>query len=196
MNNRREVAWIRARARQALSVTLAIMMLAFNVQAADGVQDSVTVQDLMIALVDPSADALWESVGTVVDSTGVDERRPRSEDDWQRLHAHAVRLVASADLLRLSDRPVAQQGSRSENPGIELDPAQTEWLMRDRPAVWQAMADALRVQSQVMLDAVKWRDADAIFDNGEALDKACEGCHRVFWYPDDVAGVPSTPTGR
>lgn len=192
-------------ARIRLTICIVVTTLASGVQAeehvasrasADDPEACVTVQDLMLALIDPSADALWESVGTIMDAAGVEERRPRTDEDWQRLSIHAVRLVGSANLLRRSDRRVALEGGHSENPGIELEPLQSEWLMREQPEAWQAMAEALLQQSRLMLDAVRRRDAQAIFDNGEALDQACEGCHRHFWYPDDVAEVPHLPTSR
>ena len=35
----------------------------------------------------------------------------------------------------------------------------------------------------------------ALFEIGEDLDKACENCHRAYWYPNEqIPDFPSTPT--
>ena len=36
------------------------------------------------------------------------------------------------------------------------------------------------------LKAIEAKDVQALFDVGEAIDEACEHCHRHYWYPPDV----------
>ena len=152
-----------------------------------GVQPTATIQELMLQLIDPSADAIWDAVGIVVTAEGEEEKRPATEEEWLRLRGHALRLVEASKLLSAPGRAVAAPGVRSENPGIELHPEDTQSLIDADPEAWSAMARALQHESVKMLQAIDRRDADGLFDNGETLDMACEACHRRYWYPDNAA---------
>lgn len=165
-------------------------------------EPTATIQDVMLSMVDPSADEIWEAVATVVTPEGIEERRPRTDEEWMVLHADAVRLVEATNLL-LMERPVAKNGTKSENPGIELEPEEIQVLIdRDRET-WQELVHGLYETGKVMLDAVEARDADKLFDNGGPLDQACENCHRQYWYPEsaspaggaDTVGQGSVPAG-
>ena len=38
-----------------------------------------------------------------------------------------------------------------------------------------------------VLDIVKKKDVNELWDAGEDLDTACESCHRSYWYPGEDA---------
>jgi hypothetical protein len=38
------------------------------------------------------------------------------------------------------------------------------------------------------------RDAQKLFDVGEDIDKACENCHRQYWYPNEQ--IPDLPSSQ
>lgn len=40
-----------------------------------------------------------------------------------------------------------------------------------------------------VLEIVKAKDADRLFQAGSDIDRACEGCHLEYWYPGDSAAV-------
>ena len=50
-----------------------------------------------------------------------------------------------------------------------------------------ARIETLRNASLAVLDIVRRKDADAMWDAGEILDQACEACHRSYWYPGENA---------
>ena len=52
---------------------------------------TATIKDLMDSEVDPSADYLWESVATTVTRAGIDERQPRTDEDWKMVRRSATR---------------------------------------------------------------------------------------------------------
>ena len=148
---------------------------------------TASIQDLMLSVVDPAADAIWYSVATIYTFDGVEERRPRTDEDWEALRHEAVRLVEASNLLLMDGRAVGRPGFRSENPGIELEPEQVQALIDSEPEAWvQLVGDFYRVAA-TMLSAVEDRDADRMFDNGGALDQTCERCHQRYWYPGDTA---------
>src|SRR5580693_1119823 len=63
-------------------------------------QPEATIKDIMDSMVDPSADVLWESVATIVSAAGIEERQPRTDDEWKTVHRNAVILVEATNLLR------------------------------------------------------------------------------------------------
>jgi plastocyanin len=150
---------------------------------------TATVQDIMLSMVDPQADALWNSVATVVTLEGTEEKRPSTEEEWMALRQQAITLVEATNLL-LMPRQVAKPGVKSENPGIELEPEQIQERIAQDPETWKKMVRHLYDESVVMLAAVDERNVDKLFDNGGNLDAACEGCHRQYWYPDPVHHAP------
>ena len=147
---------------------------------------SSTVQDIMLSIVDPSADAIWESVATIITHDGVEERRPRTDEDWERLRHEAIRLVEASNLLLIENRDVAVSGFRSENPGIELEPEDIQVLITEDRATWNRLVGEFYDVGVTMLTAVDAKDADMLFDWGGPLDRTCETCHQRYWYPDDA----------
>ena len=156
----------------------------------------------MLSVVDPAADAIWESVATIVTPGHVEERRPSTDEEWDALRHEAVRLVEATNLILVPGRDVARPGFRSENPGIELEPAEVQALIDDDPATWNQLVDDYYRVAMTMLSAIEERDADRLFDEGGPLDVTCERCHQRYWYPGDTAlqriaaaeDLGSTPT--
>ena len=60
---------------------------------------------LMAGMIDASADALWDAVGTVWDENGEQHWQPETEEDWLAVTGAAMTLVESGNLLMLGDRP-------------------------------------------------------------------------------------------
>ena len=52
-----------------------------------------TIKDTMDGIVDPSADYLWDSVATIVTRKGIEERRPRTDEDWKQVRRRAMELI-------------------------------------------------------------------------------------------------------
>ena len=46
-----------------------------------------TIKDIMDSAVDPSADYIWESLGTEVDAAGVHDKRPQNDEEWKEERA-------------------------------------------------------------------------------------------------------------
>ena len=151
--------------------------------AADAYAPTATIEDVMRHIVDPAADAVWESVVTDVTADGVVEHVPETDEDWEALRGHALTLVEATNLLMMTGRPVAAPGSRSEMPGIDLEPEQIEALLAADRTAWDAFVAGLRGSGLEVLSAVEARDVDALLVSGDALDLACENCHLRYWYP-------------
>ena len=67
-------------------------------------QTTVGMKDLMLNVIDPAADTLWESVGTVITAEGTFEKAPSTDDEWAGVRAGAIQLAEAGNLLMLPSR--------------------------------------------------------------------------------------------
>src|SRR5437667_7449081 len=72
-----------------------------------------SIKDLMESIIDPSADALWGAVGTVVDQAGIHESVPKTPQEWLDLRRAAVRIIEGSNLLMMPGRAAAPAGTRA-----------------------------------------------------------------------------------
>jgi hypothetical protein len=114
------------------------------------------VKQLMQGIVDPSADVVWESVATIFTKDHVEERRPRTKEEWEHVRSNAMILTESGNLLMMSPR--AKDGGD-----------------------WMKMAQGLVDTASVALRAADAKDADGLLKVGGEIDEACENCHKKYW---------------
>jgi len=150
---------------------------------AAGFAPQAAVEEVMRYVVDPAADSIWESVVTEVTAAGTVEHAPTTDEDWERLRGHALTLVEATNLLLVPGRRVAAPGSRSEMPGVDLEPEQIEALLAESPEAWTQFVMGLRESGRAVLGAIEAHDVDALLVAGDGLDLACENCHLRYWYP-------------
>jgi hypothetical protein len=65
---------------------------------------TTSVKDLMANVMDPTADVVWGSVGTVMTKEGTFERAPANDDEWNAVKAGAITLVETGNLLLIPAR--------------------------------------------------------------------------------------------
>jgi hypothetical protein len=154
-------------------------------KAASGRQVYSSVKDLMESIVDPSADALWGAAGTVIDKQGIQDMSPKTPEDWLNVRRAAVRIVEGANLLMMQGREAAPVGTKSEAPGVELEPAEIAGLIKKKRKSFDAFAKALQALGVEALRASEAKDVPLLEDIGGRMEAVCEGCHQTFWYPQD-----------
>jgi hypothetical protein len=116
---------------------------------------SVSVKDLMENVMDPAADVVWESVGTIMTKEGTFERAPANDDEWNRVKAGAITLVETGNLLLIP----ARTGGSEE---------------------WVSLAQAMIAQSKRAIKAAEDHDKQATFDIGADIYESCVNCHKRF----------------
>ena len=189
-----------------ISPTRAVVLLVFLAAAAAGCQSqpaappaaptpqylpTATIKELMLSVIDPSADVVWLSVTAVVDEKGLLETSPKSDEEWVKVRHGAVTLMEAANLLLVPGRRVAKPGEKSETPGVELEPEEMDALIaKDRPA-WESRAKALHDVVYTVIQAIDAKDSQKVFELGEQIELACENCHKQYWYPNEV--IPEFP---
>ena len=154
-------------------------------KAAGNHQAYSSIKDLMESIIDPSADALWGAVRTVVDQEGVHETFPKTREEWLEVRRAAVRIIEGANLLMMPGREAAPPGAKSEVPGVELEPAEMTALIKKNRKRFDAFAEALRFLGVEALRAADSKNAALLMDVGGRMQDACERCHKAFWYPNE-----------
>jgi hypothetical protein len=115
----------------------------------------VETKALMDDVMERQADIVWQSVGTIVTAEGVEERRPRTEDDWIAVKAAAVNLTETGNLLMLPSR--AQDGDR-----------------------WMQNVQKMMAQGERMIAAIDRKNTQEMFDVGSDLYDTCTNCHMHY----------------
>jgi hypothetical protein len=118
-------------------------------------QTTADMKDLMLNVIDPAADGIWESVGTIITLEGRFEKQPETDDDWAGVRASAIQLAESGNLLMLPSRSGGSEG-------------------------WIKEAQALIEQSNRARKAIEAKDKDALFTIGGDIYDVCTNCHKQF----------------
>jgi hypothetical protein len=118
-------------------------------------QTTADMKDLMLNVIDPAADGIWEAVGTIITMEGRFEKQPQTDDEWAGIRANTIQLAESGNLLML---PARSGGS-------------AEWIKE---------AQALIEQANRARKAVEAKDKDALFTIGGDIYDVCTNCHKQF----------------
>lgn len=157
-------------------------------------EPTASILELMDSVVDPSADAIWESVASITNEAGFVERQPHTDEEWHEVRRRAITLAEATNLLVMDGRRVAQGYVAARGAG-ELDSAQVQKLIDANPDAFRALAHALHETAGSALRAIDQKDPAALLEAGGAIDAACEACHVVFWYPESSQSQPVASTG-
>jgi hypothetical protein len=150
-----------------------------------------SVKELMEHVIDPQADFIFDAVAVDINERGISETKPTSDDDWTKVQRAAVVLAEGTNLLKIP-RPVAPEGETTESRGPgkpELSPDQIQARLDQDRSLWNSHLDQLRDEALKVLEIVKAKDSDRLFQAGSDIDRACESCHLEYWYPGDKAAV-------
>jgi hypothetical protein len=129
-----------------------------------GFSPKFKIMDIMNAMMVPSSNAVWNSVATVTDATGVHESKPVTDEDWNNVYHSAVELTEVANLLMVPGR------SRCVGGAI---PAQYQHDFSEK-------ARELMESANIAAIAAKKHDVDGIGEAGERIDVACDACHEKY----------------
>jgi len=126
---------------------------------------SATIEDLMEAIVEPSAATLFEIGGKLSTAAGVETIVPRDDEEWAQATHKAMAVAEVANMLK-SLEPHAKEGD-----GVDTRVKEPEFAKNA-----QAMFDAA-------MDVRKGTDAknpEVVFEAGGRLYEACANCHAKY----------------
>jgi len=147
----------------------------------------VSVKELMHDLIDPIGDNVFDSVAIIVEKNKTTDIQPRTQADWDKVAIGGTMLAEASYLLKVK-RPFAPPGEK-ESPGaeeVELTPEEIMAKVQKDPVEWNARIEALRNVGLQVLDIVKRKDVQELWDAADNLEMACENCHRSYWYPGET----------
>ena len=145
-----------------------------------------TVKEIMQGIVDPNADVVWESVATNITAAGIEEKAPKTDDEWAKVQHSALMLAEAFNLLKMGGREIARPGDVQTNgpDAPELTPAEIQVKVDRDWSLWISHANRLQETAIKAWQVANARDVNGIVEVGDAIDKACESCHLEYWYPD------------
>jgi len=147
-----------------------------------------SIQDIMEGTVAGSADILFDAVATDITAAGVNEKKPTTEDDWERVEHAAITLVEAMNMIKVPGRKIARPGEKTKSEGPdapELTPEEITAKINGNRPLFLKYANDLQRHAIRALEIVRKHDVQGLFDIGEDIDNACESCHLEYWYPND-----------
>jgi cytochrome c553 len=147
--------WLRTRApiRYAvLGLGLGALGCAHQPPAAPPYKPVTTVLELMESVILHASEVYWESVQVTVDETGVHERAPQSDEEWEAVWVAALTIAESGNLLMMAPRAVDE-------------------------GAWMEFARSLIDAGVEAAAAAEAQDVERVFAAGEQVYNVCAGCH-------------------
>ncbi len=119
-------------------------------------QSVTDVPEVMVWILDPAADVVWDSAGAIITEAGTEELAPTTDEGWDHARNNAATIAEVGNLLML--------------PHLAKD--QRDWIEISQGLVHAGVAAR---------DAATAHDADALFEAGANLYNVCVSCHQLYW---------------
>jgi hypothetical protein len=142
-----------------------------------------SIKEVMELIIDPSANEIWQAVASVTDQEGIHDLFPKTQEEWLNMRRAAVRIMEGGNLLMVPDRDAAPVGTKSKTPGVELEPAQIDALIKKNRKSFNGFAQALRNLGLEALRASDDKNAALLLAIADRMQPVCASCHQTFWYP-------------
>jgi hypothetical protein len=123
--------------------------------AAPAYQMVTDLNQLMEWVIEPNAQVVWKSVGTIITADGTEEIAPKTDEEWQSIRNSAATVAEAGNLLMME--------GRARN--------QDDWMKKSR---------ALIDTANIVLQAIDAKDAPAVFTAGSDLYLTCSDCHTTY----------------
>jgi hypothetical protein len=114
-----------------------------------------TVLELMESVIAHAAESYWGSVQVIVDETGVHERSPQTDEEWESVWAAGISIAESGNLLMMAPRAVDD-------------------------GAWMQFARSLVDAGAAAAAAAEAHDVERVFAAGEQVYNVCTACHTRY----------------
>jgi len=138
---------------------LLVLAVTFSFHLLSSEEDS-EVHDLMAYVLDPAAEAIWDSTGFVITEEGETNLAPTNQEGWDKVKHGAKVISESSYLLSMPERAVDQ-------------------------AQWVALSMALKGMGEKAFKAAENEDSEALFEIGAELYQICVACHQIYWIKEN-----------
>lgn len=124
-------------------------------QAEIPYQPTLSIHDLMVQVMEPAADGIWDSAGFIITVEGEQDLQPTTQEGWDAVRNSASMVAESGNLLML--------------PGYRADTA--DWVDYSKGLIRTGLKARAAAEAQ---------DADALFDAGGEIYNVCRACHNRY----------------
>ena len=138
---------------------LLVLAVTFSFQLLSSEEGS-EVHDLMAYVLDPAAEAIWDSAGFVITEEGETNLARTNQEGWYKVKYGAKVISESSYLLSMPERAVDQ-------------------------AQWVALSIALKGMGEKAFKAAENEDSEALFEIGAELYQLCVACHQIYWIKEN-----------
>lgn len=114
-----------------------------------------SVDELMDGTIQPAAEVFWQSVSTTISAAGIEEKYPKTDDEWEAVWGGAMTIAESGNLLMMP-------------PRVREDPE------------WTRLASALVDVGVEAAKAARSRNPETVLEVGEKVYNVCTECHMKF----------------
>lgn len=118
----------------------------------------VDAKQMMNWIMDPNADVIWGSAGTISTLEGVEDLAPTTQAGWDAVRNAAATLAETGNLLKM--------------PG------------HSRGDDWNEIATGLTRTSVLLIGAAEQKNDQQVFDYGGQLYNVCVACHQRYMLPE------------
>ncbi len=126
-----------------------------HAQSSTSVEMPVSINAIMVTLIDHSAHYIWDYSVMPRDIT---------DDEWRTVEYYAIQLAAAGPAITLGG----------------TGPMDAEWV---QSPLWTEYARVMSSAGMQALAAARDHDKAQLFEAGSVLTDSCEGCH-VFFKPE------------
>ena len=128
-------------------------------EADDGVAPNLEMHDFMGWVLDPLADVIWSSAGTITTMEGVEDLAPTTQEGWDEVRNAAATIAELGNVLQI---PAYSEGED-----------------------WNEYAQGLSRTAMLLIEAAQEKDDQKVFDHGGQLYNVCVACHQLYMLPED-----------
>lgn len=118
-------------------------------------KSATSLHQTMEWILDPAADLVWDSAGSIITAAGTEELAPTTDAGWDNVRNNAAIVAQTGNLLMLPDHALGQ------GDWIELS---------------KGLVDA----GVLAVKAAEAHDADALFKAGGQIYNVCRACHQQY----------------
>jgi hypothetical protein len=139
-----------------LSLTACAEQESEDTVVSDGAfNTSLSVAEVMLSVLEPASDTLWDNAGWVESAAGYEELYPTTDEGWAFVRAQAAVVAESGNLLALPGR-------------AEDDDA------------WMIYSDGIVNAGLMAMRAAEERNEEDFFQAGAQLYSVCTACHQAY----------------
>ncbi|MFT4518146.1 MAG: hypothetical protein ACI9JM_000523 [Halioglobus sp.] len=131
-------------------------------------QAITNIHQTMEWILDPAADLIWGSAGTIITAEGHHELAPTTDEGWAEVLHAAATLTEAGNLLMMPGRAAGDD--------------------------WIEYSQGLIAAGQLAITAAQDQDDKALFEAGGRLYQVCRACHNQYWIEEEDEHEDEHPT--